>query len=202
MASDNWSLKGNYFESCTCDLICPCITLQPPTTGTCTALLGWHIDEGNLDDTDLSNLDVAMFLEAPGLLTEGNFRVALYVDSSASEAQVQAISELYGGQHGGHLGVVASLVGEVVSVKQAPIDYQINGKTRSLKVGDVGSSEVVEVEGADGGPVTVSNPPLAIAPGHDITISNTVKVTYNDNGISHEHGPNTVSLASDFTYGP
>ncbi len=201
MASTNWSLKGNYFESCTCDLICPCITLKPPTTGTCTALLGWHIDEGHLDDTDLSNLEVSMFLQAPGLLTEGGFKVALYIDERASEAQAKAIEELYSGAHGGHLGVVASLVGEVVSVKQAPIDYRVDGKTRSLKVGDVGSSVVHEVEGADGGPVLVSNPPLAIAPGNDITISDTEKVTYNDNGISHEHS-GTVSLASNFTYGP
>ena len=200
--SDNWSIKGNYFESCTCDLICPCITLKPPTQGTCTALLGWHIDEGHLDDLEINDLNVSMFLQAPGLLTEGGFKVALYVDERASEAQCDAITQMYTGKLGGHLAVVASLVGEVVSVKQAPIEYSVNGKTRSLKVGDgIGESVVEEVEGADGGPVLVSNPPLAIAPGNDITISNTVKVSYNDNGISHSH-EGTVSLASNFAYGP
>ncbi len=202
MASDNWSIKGNYFESCTCDLICPCITLKPPTGGTCTALLGWHIDEGHLDDLEINDLNVAMFLEAPGLLTEGNFRVALYVDERASEEQFDAITQMYSGKLGGHLAVVSSLVGEVVSVKQTSIDYSVDGKTRRLKVGDgIGESEVVEVEGADGGPVIVSNPPLAIAPGNDITISDTVKVSYNDNGTTHEHS-GTVSLASNFAYGP
>ena len=201
MASNDWSLKGNYFESCTCDLICPCITLKPPTTGTCTALLGWHIDEGHLDGVSLNDLNVSMFLQAPGLLTEGNFKVALYIDEGASDEQAQAITELYGGEHGGHLGVVASLVGEVVSVKKMPIEYAVDGKQRRLKVGDIAESVVNEVEGADGGPVIVSNPPLAIAPGHDITISNTEKVTYNDNGVEHAHD-GTVSLASNFTYGP
>ena len=202
MASDNWSIKGNYFESCTCDLICPCITLKPPTTGTCTALLGWHIDEGHLDDLEINDLNVSMFLQAPGLLTEGGFKVALYVDERASEAQFDAITQMYSGQLGGHLAVVCSLVGEVVSVKQTSIDYSVDGKTRRLKVGDgIGESEVVEVEGADGGPVLVSNPPLAIAPGNDITISDTVRVAYNDNGVTHEHS-GTVSLASNFTYGP
>lgn len=202
MASDNWSIKGNYFESCTCDLICPCITLKPPTTGTCTALLGWHIDEGHLDDLEINDLNVAMFLQAPGILTEGGFKVALYVDERASEAQFDAITQMYSGQLGGHLAVVCSLVGEVVSVKQTSIEYSVDGKTRRLKVGDgIGESEVVEVEGADGGPVIVSNPPLAIAPGNDITISDTVKVAYSDNGITHEHS-GSVSLASNFTYGP
>ena len=201
MASNDWSLKGNYFESCTCDLICPCITLKPPTNGTCTALLGWHIDEGHLDGVGLNDLNVSMFLQAPGLLTEGNFKVALYIDDGASDEQAQAITELYGGEHGGHLGVVASLVGEVVSVKKMPIEYVVDGKQRRLKVGDIAESVVNEVEGADGGPVIVSNPPLAIAPGHDITISNTEKVSYNDNGVQHAHD-GTVSLASNFTYGP
>ena len=202
MASDNWSIKGNYFESCTCDLICPCITLKPPTTGTCTALLGWHIDEGNVDDLQINDLNVSMFLDAPGLLTEGGFKVALYVDERASEAQFDAITQMYTGKLGGHLAVVASLVGEVISIKQTSIEYVVDGKQRRLKVGDgIGESIVEEVEGADGGPVLVSNPPLAIAPGNDITISNTVKVSYNDNGISHSH-EGTVSLASNFAYGP
>ena len=202
MASNNWSIKGNYFESCTCDLICPCITLKPPTTGTCTALLGWHIDEGHLDDLAINNLNVSMFLQAPGLLTEGNFEVALYVDENASDAQYEAITQMYTGQLGGHLKVVASLVGKVISMKKASIDYAVDGKQRRLKVGDgIGECVVEEVEGADGGPVLVSNPPLAIAPGNDITINETVKASYSDNGISHQHS-GTVSLASNFTYGP
>ena len=200
--TDNWSIKGNYFESCTCDLICPCITLKPPTQGTCTALLGWHIDKGHLDDLAINDLNVSMFLEAPGLLTEGGFKVALYIDERADEAQAAAIQQMYTGQLGGHLAVVASLVGEVVSVKQTAIEYVVDGKQRRLKVGDgIGESIVEEVEGADGGPVLVSNPPLAIAPGNDITISNTVRVTYADNGLSLSH-EGTVSLASNFAYGP
>ena len=201
MASTDWGLKGNYFESCTCELICPCISLRPPTAGTCTALLGWHVDHGHLDGTGLNDLNVAMFLQAPGLLTEGNFKVSVYVDERADEAQYHALSDLWQGRHGGHLGVVASLVGEVLSVKQMPIEYKVDGKVRSLRVGDVASSQVTEVPGADGGAVIVSNPPLAIAPGHDITISTTDHVRYCDNGIQHEHA-GTVSLASAFTYGP
>ena len=175
--------------------------MRPPTVGTCTALLGWHVDEGHLDGTRLNDLNVSMFLQAPGLLTEGGFKVSVYVDERADAAQYQALSQLWQGEHGGHLGVVAGLVGEVLSVKQMPIEYKVEGKVRSLKVGDIASSQVTEVDGADGGPVTVSNPPLAIAPGHDITISNTDHVRYSDNGIQHEHA-GTVSLASAFTYAP
>ena len=77
--SDNWSLQGNYFESCTCDLVCPCIFLMPPTKGYCNALVGWRIDKGHLEDVKLDGVKVAVYLEAPGLLTDGGWVVCLYI---------------------------------------------------------------------------------------------------------------------------
>ncbi|MBI3680386.1 MAG: DUF1326 domain-containing protein [Acidobacteria bacterium] len=38
---------------------CPCIFLSPPTEGDCTAVVGWHIDTGNLGAVDLAGLNVA-----------------------------------------------------------------------------------------------------------------------------------------------
>ena len=112
--SDNWSVKGNYFESCNCDLVCPCIFLEPPTDGFCEAQVGWSIDEGNLDGVDLSGRKVAAWLHAPckgetGNLTDGGWSLALYVDDGASDEQFNAICELWSGNHGGHLAVIASL---------------------------------------------------------------------------------------------
>ena len=36
-----WSIKGTYFESCNCEVACPCLFLSAPTEGYCTALVGW-----------------------------------------------------------------------------------------------------------------------------------------------------------------
>ena len=47
----SWSIKGDYAESCNCDLMCPCIFLQAPTKGFCEAMLIWDIKTGNLDRT-------------------------------------------------------------------------------------------------------------------------------------------------------
>ena len=63
--SDNWSVKGNYFESCNCDLVCPCIFLEAPTEGFCEAQVGWSIDEGHLDGVDLSGRKIGVWLHAP-----------------------------------------------------------------------------------------------------------------------------------------
>ena len=45
MAVD-WKLDGMYFEACNCDAACPCVFLSAPTTGECTVIIGWHIEDG------------------------------------------------------------------------------------------------------------------------------------------------------------
>lgn len=199
--SDQWRLEGNYFESCTCDLVCPCIFLMPPTKGYCNALVGWNIEKGHLNDVTLDGVKVAVYLEAPGMLTDGGWQVNLYIDEKATEMQVSAISELWSGQHGGHLGVIAGLISQVKSVEQAPIEFIAEGKKRHLKVGKVGENEMYLIEGEDGGDVVVSNHPLAVAPSNPIYVAKSKKTWYRSNGIDHTHS-DTVGLASPFQYGP
>ena len=86
----SWNLKGDYAESCNCDLMCPCIFLQAPTKGFCEAMLVWDIKEGHLGDVKLDGLKVSAWLHAPAVLTEGGFQLALYVDENASDAQHDA----------------------------------------------------------------------------------------------------------------
>ena len=171
----DWNLKGNYFESCNCDLVCPCIFLQPPTEGFCEAQVGWHIEEGHLDGVDLSGRKVGVWLHAPcegdtKNLTDGGWKLALYVDDEATDEQFDAITQLWSGNHGGHLAVIASLVGEVMSAEKAPITIEFTEKSRKLVIGDVGHQELEAVDGMDGGPVLVKNMPLAVAPPFDIQV--------------------------------
>ena len=49
MAEQNWSLRGEYMESCNCDYLCPCIYTNPQGPAThdhCTAVMAFRIDEG------------------------------------------------------------------------------------------------------------------------------------------------------------
>ncbi len=131
----SWSLEGDYAENCNCDIMCPCLYLQTPTEGFCEAMLVWDIKKGHLNDVTLDGLKVSIWLHAPGpQLTEGGFKIALYIDENATDEQATALEELYGGKHGGHLGVIASLVGEVMGVKKAAITCDISGNKKTLKV--------------------------------------------------------------------
>ncbi len=197
--SDNWKITGQYFESCNCDLVCPCIFLAPPTEGFCEAFVGWHIEEGHLDGVQLDDIKVSAWLHSPGALTEGNWKLALYIDDRATEQQKNAIVELWSGNHGGHLAVIAGLVGEIMSVKQVPIEFTQKDRTHYLKVGDIGSNTMQELEGEDGGAVIVSNHPLAVSPSEPVTISKSVAAIYKDNGYDW-HQSEKVGLSAPFTY--
>ena len=49
-------LRGTYFESCTCDTICPCLLLMDPTQGYCKAFLTWNIEQGHVGTVDVLSL--------------------------------------------------------------------------------------------------------------------------------------------------
>ncbi|MBT3697930.1 MAG: DUF1326 domain-containing protein [Gammaproteobacteria bacterium] len=196
----SWNLKGDYAESCNCDLMCPCIFLQAPTKGFCEAMLVWDIKEGNLGDVKLDGLKVSAWLHAPSVLTEGGFQLALYVDENASDAQHDAIVELWSGKHGGHLGVIASLVGEIIGVKKAAITCSIDGGKKTLQVSGAGGWDMAGVESGDGKIAQCNFHPLAINPGFPVDVNVTSKQEYSDHGRSWNTTPDRVGLSGPFTY--
>ena len=199
--SDNWNIKGNYFESCTCGFVCPCIFLKPPTEGYCEAFVAWNIEKGHMDDTDLSGLKVAAWLHAPGLLTEGGWKLALYIDENANETQKESIGKIYGGEVGGHPAVIASLVGEVMGVHSAAINIVYEEKRKVLEVKGVGHVKMNAMDGEDGGLVKVSNHPLAVSPANPVIIHESESLEYNDHGKNWRQS-GTVGLAAPFEYKP
>lgn len=196
----NWTVKGQYMEACTCDAICPCITLSDPTEGTCTGVVGWHIDEGRSGDVDLSGLNVAMALHSPGNMSAGNMTGELLIDERASEPQRDALTAIWGGQAGGHLAEIAQLFGEIVGVKSVPIEYESDGGRRGrLAIGELGEAAWEAIDTPGGNPVTVSNHPLAIAPGHEAVVGRASRARFDDLGIAFDvQGRQT--MASPFDY--
>lgn len=200
MMAKEWYVKGNYFESCNCESVCPCIFLQPPTEGYCKAILGWQIKDGKMGDVDLSGLNIGLYLSAPGSLTDGGWKVALYIDDRASAEQKDALTQIYGGAVGGLPAVFASFTSEVMGVHSAKIDIQYSDKEKQMTIEDIASVKTTAMEGADGGPITVNNPPLAVAPGFSPIVHNTEMASYSHEE-EHSHS-GTTGLGSAFSYQP
>lgn len=195
----SWRLRGTFFESCNCEAVCPCFVLGPPTDGECTSLIAWHIDEGRDGEVGLDGLNVAMAVHSPGHMAKTKWRLAVYLDERADDAQKQSLTRIFGGQAGGHPEVLASFVGDILGVASAAIDYHADGRSRSVTIAGVGGAEIEAIEGQGGGEATISGHPLCVAPGQPGVVARSKHMSYADHGmtwtISGKNG-----LYSPFTY--
>lgn len=135
-----WHLRGDYFENCNCDVVCPC-EVSPegplaasPSQGHCDAVVAFHIDEGRYGDVRIDGLNVLATLLTPGPMGQGNWKLAIYLDDRANDAQREALQTIFSGSAGGPMAAFAPLVGEVLGVKSVPIKYEIKDKHRSVSV--------------------------------------------------------------------
>ena len=109
---------------------------------------------------------------------------------------------LYGGKHGGHLGVIASLVGEVMGVKRAAITCDISGNKKTLKVEGAGEWDMDAVEDGNGNVAKCEYHPLAINPGFPVEVNKTNKQAFTDYGQNWSPKPDRVGLSGPFSYAP
>lgn len=183
---EKWNLAGTYFETCNCEVACPCVFLSPPSTGDCTVIVGWHIDHGSYGSDALDGLNVALAVHSPGHMATTKWQVAMYFDDKATDAQKNALMQIFTGQAGGHPAVLVSFVGQVLGAKSAGIDYHAQGKRRSLKIQGVVEAEIEAIQGQGGADVTISGHPLAIVPGQPATVAKSKKLSYHDYGQQWE----------------
>lgn len=178
-----WKVTGQYFEACNCDAACPCVFLSPPTEDDCTVLVGWHIDEGEFDGTNLDGLNVALAVVSPGHMMEVQWQAALYFDDRASEAQQQALAMIFSGQAGGHPARLANHIGEVLGAGPASIEFETSDNGTSMTIAGVADVAVNAITGQGDGEVTVEGHPLAISPGFAAVVSRSDHLTYDDYGM-------------------
>ncbi len=143
----SWSLKGSYFETCSCDLMCPCNMSfdHGATNDYCRVTLVFNIKEGEIEGTDVSGLKVAAIADSPKVMTEGNWRLGLFVDDRASDEQMEKLTGVFGGQKGGPMETVVPLVGEMLGVERAPFEVVEDGLRHSVKIGDAIDFEIEDI---------------------------------------------------------
>lgn len=182
----SWRLSGTYFESCNCETACPCVFLSEPTEEDCTVLVGWHIEDGEADGVDLDGLNVALAVRSPGHMAKVEWTSALYLDERADGEQSDALTRIFTGQAGGHPERLASHIGTVLGISSVAMEFTMDDRRRSMRVGDIGSVEIEAIEGQQGESVTVAGHPLAIAPGYPVTVARSTQLDYHDHGFDWE----------------
>jgi hypothetical protein len=199
MAANNWKLDGSYFEACNCDVACPCVFTSAPTEGVCDALVAWHIDKGHFGNVNLDGLNIAIAVHSPGHMLEVKWNVAIYVDERTTEEQRQALFSIFSGEAGGHPAAIASFVGIILGVKTVAFDYRAEGKTRSLRLGDIGDMEIEAMAGQGGADVLVTNAPFCVSPGYPAVVAKSVQLNLKDTGLNW-HITNKNGYYSPFSY--
>jgi hypothetical protein len=184
-----WKLKGSYVETCSCDLICPCNASfdHGATYDYCRVTLVFAIREGEIDGTDVAGLNVAAIADTPKVMTDGNWRLGVFVDERASDEQMEKLVGVFSGQMGGPMGALAPLVGEVLGVERASIDVVDDGVRHSVRVGDVIDFEIQDIVpfGIETGqPVRFDGMFHPVAP--NLTIAEATRSRINAFGIEYE----------------
>jgi len=143
----SWSLRGSYVETCSCELMCPCnLSLDHGATyDFCRVTLVFNIREGEIEGTDISGLKVAAIADTPKVMTEGNWRLGVFVDDQATNEQAEKLVQVFSGQLGGPMAALAPLVGEMLGVERARIEVDDDGLRHAVRVGDAIDFEVDDI---------------------------------------------------------
>jgi len=184
-----WSLKGSYIETCSCDLICPCNATfdHGATYDYCRVVLVFSIKDGEIDGTDVSGLHVGAIADTPKVMTDGNWKLGVFVDDRASDDQMNKLVGVFGGQMGGPMAALAPLVGEMLGVERAPFDVVDDGVHHSVKIGDAIDFEIEDIVpfGIETGqPVRFDG--MFHPVGSNLTIAEARRSSINAFGISYE----------------
>jgi hypothetical protein len=184
-----WHLKGSYVETCSCDLICPCNATfdHGATYDYCRVTLVFDIREGEIDGTDIGGLKVAAIADTPKVMTEGNWKLGVFIDDQASDEQADKLVAVFTGQLGGPMAGIAPLVGEVRGVERAPIEVVHDGVRHSVRIGDAIDFEIQDIVpfGIETGePVRFQGMFHPVA--SDLTIAEAKRSSINAFGIEYE----------------
>ena len=142
-----WNLKGNYVETCSCELMCPCNLSfdHGATYDFCRVTLVFDIREGEIEGTDIGGLKVAAIADSPKVMTDGNWRLGVFIDEQATDEQAEKLVQVFSGQLGGPMGALAPLVGEMLGVERAKIEVHDDGLRHSVRVGDAIDFEIEDI---------------------------------------------------------
>jgi hypothetical protein len=173
MATQKWQVRGEYFEACSCDSVCPCPTsglAATPTKGSCDAGLVFQVERGRYGTTTLDGLGFAVLLHTPGAMIKGNWTVGVVIDERATAEQRDALTMIASGQAGGPMAALGPLVGTFLGVESGPITFAQNGGRWSLSVPGKVEQSVEALAGAKpdeplyiDNTVHPANPRLALA---------------------------------------
>lgn len=184
-----WKLEGTYFETCSCEVVCPCTASLAlgADYDRCKVTLVFHIVDGEVEGTDVSGLSVAAVGDSPKVMSDGNWRLGVFIDDAASDEQAEKLGAVFGGRLGGPMEALGPLVSENLGVERVPIEVREDGLRHSVRIGDAVDFEIEDVVpfGVESGePVRMSG--IFHPVGSELTIAKATRSSISAFGIEYE----------------
>jgi hypothetical protein len=169
--------------------VCPCTASLAlgADYDRCNVTLVFNVTQGEVDGTDVSGLAVAAIGDSPKVMTDGNWRLGVFIDANASDEQADKLGAVFGGQLGGPMEGLAPLIGENLGVQRAPIDISEDGLRHSVRIGEAIDFEIEDVVpfGVESGePARVSG--IFHPVGSELTIAKATRSRIDAFGIRYE----------------
>jgi hypothetical protein len=170
-------------------VVCPCTAslANGATYDRCRALLVFNVKDGDVDGTDVSGLTVAAIADTPKVMSEGNWRLGMFIDGAASDEQAEKLGAVFGGQMGGPMEALGGLIGEMLGVERVPITIEEEGLRHSITIGDMVDFEVEDIVpfGVETGePARLTG--IFHPAGSELTIAKATRSHINAFGIEYE----------------
>ena len=136
MATPSWQVSGQYYETCSCDFVCPCILGQMsvrPSKGSCTFAMAFQIDRGSYGTVSLDGLGFIVLGLTPEAMGKGNWSVGVIADDRASAEQRDAITAIASGRRVARWLRYRVSSEQFLGVESAPIRFDRNGVKWSVQ---------------------------------------------------------------------
>jgi hypothetical protein len=161
MATPDWQVRGQYYETCNCDFVCPCVLWQMsimPSKGSCIFAMAFQIEQGRFGTVPLDGLGFILLGSTPAEMGKGNWSVGVIVDERATAEQRDAIAGIASGAAGGPMAALSGLVGTVLGVESSPIQFTRDGVSWSVH-----ASGKVDMAASGASGLNPAAPPLQLS---------------------------------------
>jgi hypothetical protein len=155
-----WHIEGRFFESCNCEILCPCMLSAGqaiPTEIHCDVIMAIEIKAGSYGKVDISGLNAVQALVTPGAMAKGNGTMAVYVDKRANPEQHAALEAIFTGQAGGPPALMNGIIATRLPTVTTGIDFSSDGKVWKLSIPGISEVTVEGITGAEGKVVWLEN---------------------------------------------
>ena len=163
MATPSWQISGQYYETCSCDFVCPCVPGQmavKPSKGSCSFAMGFQIERGAFGNVTVDGLGFMVLGYTPEAMGKGNWSVGLLIDDRATAEQRDAIAAMASGQAGGPMAALSGLIGKFAGAQPASIRFERNGMKWSVSAAglvDMAAEAAMGMNPNNPKPLTMTN---------------------------------------------